>query len=77
MNIEEFKKQKEKNIKFFIDTCNYIWKNKYNYEEMNFQWFEHKVKIICPNCGTIEITPQDHLEVGCWKCYLKENGVII
>ena len=77
MEIQEFLQQRKTNQKFFIDVSNYKYQNKFTFPNLDLLWIDHKVKIKCPIHDEIHITPGDHLEIGCWACYLKNHGIII
>jgi hypothetical protein len=53
----------------FIDNCNIIHNNKYNYSLVNYRNAKTKIKIICEIHGEFEQTPDVHLKgSGCKKC---------
>ena len=53
----------------FIEKANYIHKNKYNYNKVNYINSITKIKIICPEHGEFEQIPSGHLiGKGCPLC---------
>jgi hypothetical protein len=53
----------------FIEKANKVHNNKYNYSEVNYETALTKIKIICPDHGTFEQRPTNHLRgEGCIKC---------
>ena len=52
----------------FIKKCNHIYKNKYDYSLVEYIGALDKVKIICPEHGIFEMSPNYHLNRGCPKC---------
>jgi len=64
------------NKKIFIDRSNIIHQNKYDYSLIHYINNSNKVKIICPEHGIFEQTPQNHLNCyGCYKCGVKKRSV--
>ncbi|MCK9445844.1 hypothetical protein M0Q50_03010 [bacterium] len=62
-----------KNTKDFIKDCMIIHGNKYNYSLVEYINNYTKVKIICPEHGIFEQSPNSHLRgKGCQKCYNKK-----
>lgn len=55
--------------KDFIKKAKKLHKDKYIYDLVNYKKAKIKVKIICPEHGTFEQTPNNHLSgTGCKKC---------
>lgn len=56
--------------KDFIKKSNIIHGYKYNYSLCNYKAHNVKVKLICPNHGKFEVTPNNHIsnKRGCQKC---------
>jgi len=53
----------------FIDKCNKIHKNKYDYSLVKYKNCKIKIKIICPDHGIFEQSPDHHSRgVGCPTC---------
>ena len=54
----------------FIEMCNKVHNNKFNYSKTIFKNVRSKIIIICPNHGDIEIKASNHLHMkqGCDKC---------
>ena len=53
----------------FVNRCDKIHNQKYNYSLVNYIDNDTKVRIICPIHGEFEQTPQSHLNgCGCNKC---------
>lgn len=53
----------------FITKANEIYGHKYDYSLVNYTKTSEKVKIICPEHGVFEKTPQKHLQgQGCPEC---------
>ena len=54
----------------FVEKANKVHNNKFDYSLVEYKNNDTKVKIICPNHGIFEQTPQSHLKqnVGCTKC---------
>jgi len=77
MEIHEIYHQRKINQEFFINVSNRKFNNKFKFPNLDLVWIDHKVKIECPIHGEILITPEDHLDVGCWACYLEPFGIII
>lgn len=62
------------NTKEFINKAKKIHNNKYNYSLVNYANSQTKIKIICPEHGEFEQTPNSHLKGrGCPVCGLNEN----
>jgi hypothetical protein len=61
--------KRKTNEDFIIDSKK-IHGEKYNYSLVNYIKNNVKIKLICPEHGEFEITPNDHLSkgVGCNKC---------
>ena len=60
---------------FFINESNILHNKKYNYSLVDYENSSKKIKIICPEHGEFEQTPNNHLskKQGCPKCSLKYN----
>jgi hypothetical protein len=81
---------KKKTTEEFIVESNNIHNFKYDYSLVNYKSAHKKIKIICPEHGIFEQTPNSHLRGNkCMKCelnlskgefeitkYLKENNII-
>ena len=53
----------------FIEICNKIHKNKYNYSLVQYKNSNSKIKIICPEHGEFEQLASSHISgKGCQKC---------
>ena len=52
----------------FIEKCNSIHNNKYDYRLINYKDNKTKIKIICPIHGIFEQCPNNHHYNGCPKC---------
>jgi hypothetical protein len=53
----------------FIEKCNKVHNNKYDYSSVNYQNCKVKIKIICPEHGIFEQTPDHHSRgIGCPTC---------
>ncbi len=66
----------------YIIKANIIHKNKYNYELVKYINAKTKIKIICPEHGMFEQTPDNHLHHGCVSCgkskkHTKESFTLI
>ena len=76
----EYKKSHGNNkltTKIFIERAKKIHNDKYDYSLVEYNNYEIKVKIICPNHGTFEQAPASHLKgCGCSKCSQKEKHTI-
>ena len=60
---------KKKSIEQFIDEANIVHNNKYNYTKVDYKNAYTKIKIICPEHGEFEQTPNAHLKgEGCPTC---------
>ena len=65
---------KEKNCSLlndeFIEKSNKIHNNKYDYSLIEYKNAKTKIKIICPEHGVFELTPDAHLYSarGCQMC---------
>lgn len=58
----------------FIQRCNVIHNNFYDYSKVEYENCNTKVKIGCPKHGVFEQRPADHLNgVGCGQCGLYKN----
>ena len=58
-----------KENKVFIEECNKIHNNKYNYSEVNYKTSRHKIKVICKVHGKFYPIANNHLKgSGCPKC---------
>jgi uncharacterized protein with PIN domain len=58
----------------FIDRCNEIYTNKYDYSKTNYINKRTKVKIICPIHGEFEQLAANHMKgQGCPECSIVEN----
>lgn len=58
----------------FIIRANEIHGGKYDYSLVNYTTYEMKVKIICPEHGIFEQTPNNHLKNhGCKQCMIKRK----
>lgn len=65
---------KKVTTKDFIDKCNVIHNNRYDYSLVEYVKATKKVKIICPVHGVFELTPQHHLRgIGCKKCGIERH----
>jgi len=61
---------------YFIDKSKIVHKNKYDYSLVNYENWDKKIKIICPEHGIFEQTPNNHLmNHGCPKCYFDSKRV--
>ena len=59
----------QKSQDHFIEQCNKLYNNKYDYSKVNYINNKTKVCIICPIHGTFSMTPHHHLQGrGCPKC---------
>lgn len=57
------------NTDMFIDRCNIIYENKYDYSLVNYINSKTKVKIICPIHGIFNQSPSKHMSgKSCYKC---------
>jgi hypothetical protein len=54
----------------FIERCSLLHNNKYDYSLTEYKSKSKPIKIICPEHGVFESTPQSHFfkKVGCKKC---------
>ena len=52
----------------FIKKAKKVHGEKYDYSLVNYENYDKKVKIICPNHGIIEQTPRCHFYGECFKC---------
>lgn len=54
----------------FLNRCNEVHRNKYNYSKSVYKGMSHKVTIICKSHGEFEQTPGSHItnKSGCPKC---------
>lgn len=61
----------------FINQSNEIYDNKYNYSLVDYKTALLKVKIICPDHGVFEKTPNKHIsrKQGCPKCGRRDAGI--
>jgi DNA-directed RNA polymerase subunit M/transcription elongation factor TFIIS len=60
--------------KIFMNKCNEIHENKYDYSLVEYINARLKVKIICPEHGIFEQRPYHHLNGGgCPKCSFEKN----
>ena len=61
---------KKNNKQKFIELANKLHNNKYGYSEVEYNGCKNKVKIICPEHGIFEMTPDCHIngKNGCPKC---------
>lgn len=61
---------KKLTLKEFVDRSNEIFLNKYNYEFSIYLGRKSKLKIVCPDHGEFEQTPDKHLsgQSGCKGC---------
>lgn len=70
--IKELKslKRRSRKSKEFVEKSKVVHNNKYNYDLVLYENCRSKVKIICPDHGEFEQTPNAHLyaESGCEKC---------
>jgi hypothetical protein len=58
----------------FINKCNIVHKNKFNYSLVDYKNCYEKIKIICPIHDKFEQTPSSHISgVGCWKCFNEDR----
>jgi len=61
--------EKNSNLNSFIDRANIIHSNKYDYSLVKYKMNKLKIKIICPEHGIFEQTPNSHVcGHGCPKC---------
>lgn len=68
-SFEQFHKNNKDNVKkIFIEKSKIKWKNKYNYDNVNYISATQKVTIICPTHGKFQQTPDSHLRHECLKC---------
>jgi len=64
----------KKDTKWFINKAKEIHSDKYDYSLSNYKNAKTKVKIICPEHGEFEQTPDAHLRgQGCPFCGIKTN----
>lgn len=59
----------------FVNKANKIHNNKYDYSLVNYKGFYEKIKIICPEHGLFEQTPESHYKHKCPKCAIIESGI--
>lgn len=59
---------KRKDTEYFIEKSKKIHDNKYDYSMVEYKNNKIKVKIICPEHGIFEQTPDSHYSRGCDKC---------
>lgn len=59
----------------FIEKCNLIHKNKYDYTDIEYNRIFDKIKILCKKCGEYFVQlANDHLRgAGCTKCFLEKR----
>lgn len=72
-----FKSNKEELFNNFINKCNKIHGNKYDYSLVEYTNKNIKIKIICKIHGTFEQTPGNHInqKQGCpLRSLLKKRG---
>ena len=67
--LSKSKEQKSLNNITFIKKAKQIHQNNYNYQKVDYQGYDTKVCIICPEHGEFYQTPHSHLYGnGCPKC---------
>ena len=60
---------KTKNVNLLINEFNSIYKNKYDYSNINYKNFSTKIIVICKEHGSFEVFPANHKNGnGCPKC---------
>jgi hypothetical protein len=59
---------KKMTIEEFIEKARKIHGDKYDYSLVEYKNNQTKIKIICPEHGIIEQTPNSHLRHKCFKC---------
>ena len=71
LNSPEYLKNK------FIKKANIKFNNKFDYSKVDYVNSQTKVKIICPEHGEFEQTPDTHLnsKYGCKKCFKRSNKI--
>jgi len=57
----------------FIEKCNKIHGNLYDYSLVDYKTMHIKIKIICPEHGIFEQTPSNHIHHGCKKCFFDKK----
>lgn len=66
---ENISKSKTSNTKEFIEKAKKIHGDKYDYSLVDYKHSQKKIKIICPEHGIFEQTPNNHLKgEGCPHC---------
>ena len=62
----------------FIDKCNKIYNNKYDYSLANYIDSRSKIKIICPEHGVFEQCSGNHLRgFECMKCSINKRKITL
>lgn len=60
---------KRKKLEDFLQQCNNIHNNKYDYSLVKYKNNKTKIEIICPIHGKFNQRPDDHIRgIGCEKC---------
>jgi hypothetical protein len=73
---EKTSKDKKYNNDKFVLLANSVHKYKYDYSLVNYERSNKKIKIICPNHGPFQQSPNNHLNGnGCPKCWRKNTGI--
>ena len=58
----------------FIEMCEKVHSNKYDYLETKYKGVKNKVKVICPTHGLFLVRAENHINgVGCNKCAYDEK----
>jgi very-short-patch-repair endonuclease len=65
------------NNETFIEKVKKIHGDKYDYSMIDYKNNKTKIKIICPEHGIFEQTPNAHNKQGCKKCAIKENSKLL
>lgn len=69
---------KKLNKDVFIQKSNEFHNNKFDYSLVDYKNLRTKVKIICPNCGVFEQSPDSHMRgFGCSKCNKQTKDTFI
>ena len=69
---------KKLNKDIFIQKSNDIHNNKFDYNLVDYKNMRTKVKIICPNCGVFEQSPDSHMRgFGCYRCNIQTKDSFI
>ena len=67
---------KRGNIETYINKCNIIYNNKYDYSKVIFNKLKDKVEIICTEHGSFFVSLDNHMnkKIGCKKCTIHKSG---